>query len=90
MLILRIIVSVRSVLMIHSCEILVAKPALTAAVSVLVICRNSLVFTYFIPGIPIVFYGTEAQLEVQREPLWENSTYDRTAPFYVNLKMLNW
>jgi hypothetical protein len=56
----------------------------------LLFCSNSLVFTFFVPGIPIVYYGTEALKDVQREPLWEKWDYNTSAPFYVNLKMLNW
>lgn len=51
---------------------------------------NSLAFTFFVPGIPIVYYGTEALKDVQREPLWEKWDYNSSAPFYINLKMLNW
>lgn len=42
------------------------------------------------PGIPIVFYGTEAGLSKPNQPLWEDWDWDTAAPLYVQLKMLNW
>jgi glycosidase len=49
-----------------------------------------LAFNFLIPGIPIVFYGTEAGLEKQNQPLWEDFDWDKSAPMFVNIKMLNW
>jgi len=41
-------------------------------------------------GHPYCLYGTEAGLEKQNQPLWEDFDWDKSAPMFVNIKMLNW
>lgn len=60
-----------------------------------VLYRNALTFTYFIPGIPIVFYGTEQQAtgwqynQSNRTPMWTYG-FDEVNQFYTWVRMLNW
>ena len=57
--------------------------------------RNALTFTYFIPGIPIVFYGTEQQAtgwqynQSNRGPMWTYG-FDEGSDFFTWIRMLNW
>lgn len=57
--------------------------------------RNALTFTYFMEGLPIVFYGTEAQAKgttadnSNRTPMWTYG-FDMASPFFTWIRMLNW
>lgn len=57
--------------------------------------RNALTFSYFMPGIPIVFYGTEQQAtgwlynNSNRTPMWTYG-FDESTDVFTWIRMLNW
>lgn len=51
--------------------------------------KNGLVAAFFLPGVPIAYYGTEQGMaggesdNDKREPLWRHGGYDTNAPLYT-------